>query len=31
MNLYLWLPAMFLLGIFAMALCYLFLLACDKI
>lgn len=31
MNLYLWLPSMFLLGIVAMGICYLFLLACEKI
>ena len=31
MNLEIWLPAMFLLGIVAMGLCYLFLKACDKI
>ena len=31
MNLEIWLPAMFLLGIVAMGICYLFLKACDKI
>jgi hypothetical protein len=31
MNLYFWLPAMFLLGLFAMGLCYLFMKACEKI
>jgi len=31
MNLVIWLPAMFLLGIVAMGLCGLFLRACDKI
>jgi hypothetical protein len=31
MNLAFWLPAMLLLGIVAMGLCYLFLKACDKI
>jgi hypothetical protein len=31
MNLEFWLPAMFLLGIAAMGLCYLFMIACEKI
>jgi hypothetical protein len=31
MNLAIWLPAMFFLGIAAMALCYLFITACEKI
>ena len=31
MNLAFWLPAMFLLGIVALGLCYLFLEACEKI
>jgi hypothetical protein len=31
MNLLIWLPAMFLLGIALMALCYLFMEACEKI
>jgi hypothetical protein len=31
MNLAFWLPAMFFLGIIAMALCFLFLDGCDKI
>jgi hypothetical protein len=31
MNLEIWLPAMFLLGIAAMGLCYAFLIACDNI
>jgi hypothetical protein len=31
MNLEFWLPAMFLLGIIAMGLCYLFMEACEKI
>ena len=31
MNLALWLLAMFALGILAMGLCYLFLIACEKI
>ena len=31
MNLAIWLPAMFLLGLAAMGVCYLFLKACDKI
>ena len=31
MNLALWLPGMFLLGIAAMGLCLLFLKACEKI
>ncbi len=31
MNLEIWLPAMFLLGLVAMGLCYAFLLACEKI
>ncbi len=31
MNLGIWLPAMFLLGLFMMGLCYLFLEACEKI
>jgi hypothetical protein len=31
MDLIIWLPAMFFLGIGAMALCYLFIKACEKI
>jgi hypothetical protein len=31
MNLLIWLPAMFLLGIALMGLCYLFMEACEKI
>ena len=31
MSLEFWLPAMFLLGIVSMVLCYLFLKACEKI
>jgi hypothetical protein len=31
MNLEFWLPAMFLLGLLALGLCYLFLKACDRI
>ena len=31
MNLAIWLPAMFLLGIVAMVLCFLFLDSCEKI
>jgi VIT1/CCC1 family predicted Fe2+/Mn2+ transporter len=31
MNLLFWLPAMVLLGLVAMGLCYLFLKACGKI
>jgi len=31
MNLVIWLPAMFFLGIVVMGLCYLFLKACEKI
>jgi hypothetical protein len=31
MNLAIWLPAMFLLGLAAMGLCYAFLLGCEKI
>jgi hypothetical protein len=31
MNLVVWLPAMFLLGLTAIALCYTFLLGCEKI
>lgn len=31
MNLTFWLPAMFLLGVVVMGLCYLFLKACEKI
>jgi len=31
MNLLIWLPAMFLLGISGMTLCYLFITACEKI
>jgi len=31
MNLAFWLPAMFLLGIIAMVLCFLFLDGCEKI
>jgi hypothetical protein len=30
-NLAIWLPAMFVLGLAAMGLCYAFLLACDNI
>jgi hypothetical protein len=31
MNLEIWLPAMFVLGLAAMGLCYAFLGACEKI
>jgi VIT1/CCC1 family predicted Fe2+/Mn2+ transporter len=31
MNLFHWLVAMFLLGLVAMGLCYLFLIGCEKI
>lgn len=31
MDLVFWLPAMFLLGLVAVGLCYLFMRACDKI
>lgn len=31
MNLFIWLPAMFLLGLVLMGLFYLFMEACDKI
>jgi len=31
MNLFIWLPAMFLLGLVLMGLCYLFLIGCEKI
>jgi len=31
MNLVIWLPAMFLLGVVAMGLCYLFMKACERI
>ncbi len=31
MNLYFWLPAMFLLGLLSLGLCYLFMKACEKI
>jgi hypothetical protein len=31
MNLFIWLPSMFLLGITLMGLCYLFMEACEKI
>ena len=31
MNLAIWLPAMFGLGLVSMALCFLFLKACEKI
>ncbi len=31
MNLFLWLPAMFLLGLALMGLCFLFLIGCEKI
>jgi hypothetical protein len=31
MNLVIWLPAMFALGIGSMCLCYLFLKACERI
>jgi hypothetical protein len=31
MDLVIWLPAMFFLGIGAMTLCYLFIKACEKI
>jgi hypothetical protein len=30
-NLYVWMPAMFVLGLVSMGLCYLFLKACEKI
>jgi hypothetical protein len=31
MNLEFWLPVMFVLGLVAMGLCYLFMIACEKI
>jgi hypothetical protein len=31
MNLYIWLPAMFGLGIFSLTLCFVFLIGCEKI
>ena len=31
MNLAIWIPAMFVLGLVGMGLCYLFMNACDKI
>ena len=31
MNLIIWFPAMFLLGLASMGLCFLFLKACEKI
>jgi hypothetical protein len=31
MNLVIWLPAMFLLGLVSMGLCYAFIDACEKI
>jgi hypothetical protein len=31
MNVEIWLPVMFLLGIAALGLCYLFMKACEKI
>jgi len=31
MNLVVWIPAMFLLGLAALGLCFLFLKACEKI
>ena len=31
MNLGIWLPAMFILGVASMGLCYAFLKACEKI
>ena len=31
MNLLIWLPAMFFLGLISMGLCYLFMKFCDKI
>ncbi len=31
MNLELWLPAMFVLGLAGLGFCYAFLIACDKI
>jgi hypothetical protein len=31
MNLEIWIPAMFLLGVVSMGLCYLFMKACEKI
>ncbi len=31
MNLFIWLPAMFLLGLALMGICFLFLLGCEKI
>jgi hypothetical protein len=31
MNLVIWLPAMFILGLVAMGVCYLFMKACEKI
>ena len=31
MNLFIWLPAMFVLGLVAMGLCYAFIDACEQI
>ena len=31
MNLVVWLPAMFLLGLVSMAACYAFIAACEKV
>ena len=31
MNLFIWLPAMFVLGLVAMGLCYAFIGACEQI
>jgi hypothetical protein len=31
MNLVIWLPAMFILGLVAMGVCYLFMEVCEKI
>ena len=31
MNLFVWLPAMFLLGLLSMGLCYAFIDACEKV
>ena len=31
MNLFFWVPVTFFLGLFSMVLCYLFMIACEKI
>ena len=31
MNLFIWLPAMFLLGLMSIGLCYAFIGACEKV